>query len=211
MIKKIRKTFISGLLILIPIALTFTLIFWFISKTDSILRTPITSLLGTYIPGLGILTLLLVIFLTGLLTNNLLGRWIMKKVNNILTSLPLIKSIYGSILQILQTFTSSSNKSFSKVVMVPFPSQHTKSIGFITNDNVTVSGQQMASVFIPTTPNPSNGFLILVAPDDYEEIDMPVDQALKVVVSLGTLIPSHLKISTDETTSRSDDRNPSKS
>jgi uncharacterized membrane protein len=199
--KRIRKIFLSGLFAIIPLVITFALLYWLISKADNILRVPITSLLGMYIPGLGMITLIIIIFLIGLLTSNVLGSWIMKKVDRLFSSLPLIKSVYSSILQIMQTFTNATGKSFSKVVTVSFPSPETKSIGFITNEEVTMKGTLMAAVFVPTTPNPSNGFLLLVPEDSYEVLDIPVDQALRMIVSMGTLLPDHLSVKRELTES----------
>ncbi|MCF7941529.1 MAG: DUF502 domain-containing protein [Spirochaetia bacterium] len=199
--KRIRKIFLSGLFAIIPLVITFALLYWLISKADNILRIPITSLLGMYIPGLGMITLIIIIFLIGLLTSNVLGSWIMKKVDRLFSSLPLIKSVYSSILQIMQTFTNATGKSFSKVVTVSFPSPETKSIGFITNEEVTMKGTNMAAVFVPTTPNPSNGFLLLVPEDSYEVLDIPVDQALRMIVSMGTLLPDHLSVKRELTES----------
>ncbi len=199
--KRLRKIFLSGLFAIIPLVITFALLYWLISKADNILRIPITSLLGMYIPGLGMITLIIIIFLIGLLTSNVLGSWIMKKVDRLFSSLPLIKSVYSSILQIMQTFTNATGKSFSKVVTVSFPSPETKSIGFITNEEVTMKGTNMAAVFVPTTPNPSNGFLLLVPEDSYEVLDIPVDQALRMIVSMGTLLPDHLSVKRELTES----------
>ncbi len=191
--KRIRRLFLSGLLAIIPIAITFYLLFWLLRSADNILRNPIEHLLGTYYPGMGFASLLIIIFLIGLFTNNVLGRWFMNLINTILNRAPLINSIYGSVSQIMKTFASDKNRSFSKVVLVDFPNPDTKSIGFITNEDITFSGSQLVSVFIPTTPNPSNGFLIMVRADQYTEVDIPVDQALKMVVSMGTLLPDHLQ------------------
>lgn len=192
--KRIRRIFVSGLLAIIPMAITFALLYWIVSKADNLLRDPITRILGSYIPGMGLLALVICIFVIGLLTSNVLGRWIMKRVNKLFSSVPLIKSIYSSILQILQTFTNSGKKSFSKVVIISFPSPETQSIGFITNEEVEIQGGRHAAVFVPTTPNPSNGFLLIVPEDAYEIVDIPVEQALKMIVSMGTLIPDHLGI-----------------
>ncbi len=101
----------------------------------------------------------------------------------------------------MQTFTNATGKSFSKVVTVSFPSPETKSIGFITNEEVTMKGTNMAAVFVPTTPNPSNGFLLLVPEDSYEVLDIPVDQALRMIVSMGTLLPDHLSVKRELTES----------
>ncbi len=191
--KRIRRLFVSGLLAIIPIALTFYLLFWLVSSADNILRIPIESLLGTYFPGMGFFSLIIIIFLVGLFTSNVLGRWVMKLINNSLSKAPLIKNIYGSLLQIMQTFTKGKNKSFSKVVVVNFPNEVTKSVGFITNEEITFSHEELVSIFIPTTPNPSNGFLIMVKKGDYTEVTIPVDQALKMIVSMGTLLPEHLQ------------------
>ncbi len=191
--KKIRRLFISGLLAIIPIALTFYLLFWLVKSADNILKIPIEALLGTYYPGMGFLSLIIFIFLVGLLTSNVLGRWVMKVINNSLSKAPLIKNIYGSLLQIMQTFTNGKNKSFSKVVVVNFPNAVTKSVGFITNEEISFGEEELVSVFIPTTPNPSNGFLIMVKKGDYTEVNIPVDQALKMIVSMGTLLPEHLQ------------------
>lgn len=190
--KHLRKIFLAGLFTILPLAVTFFLIYWLVSKADAILRTPITSILGTYIPGLGFFTLLAVIFLTGLLTNNLLGRWVMRQIEKILNKLPIIKNLYGSISDIQKTFSDNPSKSFSQVALIDYPLKGTKSMGFIANKEVHMNGELYYSVFVPTAPNPTNGFLLFLKEDEIELLDIPVDVAIKMVISMGTFKPEKL-------------------
>ncbi|HRX43538.1 MAG TPA: DUF502 domain-containing protein, partial [Clostridia bacterium] len=186
--KLIRKWFLSGIAILLPAGLTAFILVWLFNLLDGILRGLITSIFGKDIPGLGLLFLLLIIFIVGMLTSNFVGGKIAGWFEKLVGKIPLIKTVYNPIRKITSGLSSDKNESFKKVVLIEFPKEGIKSIGFITNSDFSIKGSDKISVFIPTTPNPTNGFLVLADAKDVEILDVTVNEGLNMVVSMGSAI-----------------------
>ncbi len=191
--KLIRKWFLSGIAILLPAGLTAFVLVWLFNLLDGILRSLITSIFGKDIPGLGLLFLLLIIFIVGMLTSNFVGSKIAGWFEKLVGKIPLIKTVYNPIRKIASGLSSDKNESFKKVVLIEFPKEGIKSIGFITNSDFSIKGSDKISVFIPTTPNPTNGFLVLADAKDVEILDVTVNEGLNMVVSMGSAIEGDLK------------------
>jgi len=191
--KLIRKWFLSGIAILLPAGLTAFILVWLFNLLDGILRGLITSIFGKDIPGLGLLFLLLIIFIVGMLTSNFVGSKIAGWFEKLVGKIPLIKTVYNPIRKIASGLSSDKNESFKKVVLIEFPKEGIKSIGFITNSDFSIKGSDKISVFIPTTPNPTNGFLVLADAKDVEILDVTVNEGLNMVVSMGSAIEGDLK------------------
>jgi uncharacterized membrane protein len=198
MMSSLRKYLITGLLVWIPVAATFFIIKLVIDIMDmTILLLPEDlqpeNLWGFAIPGLGIILALSVLVLTGALAANLVGRQLVDLWENLLGRIPLVRNIYNAFKQIATTLLASDNKSFRKVVMVKFPSGGLWSIGFLTNGDINISSNQtksgLVSVFVSTTPNPTTGFLILVEPDRVVELNMTIEEAFKMIMSIGVILP----------------------
>ncbi len=193
-----RKYFITGLLILVPLAITAWVLNLVISTMDqSLLFVPVRwqprTLIGFDIPGLGTVLTVLIVFLTGLLTNNLVGNYVVKLWEKLLTRIPVVSSLYSSVKQVSDTLFSSSGNAFRKAVLIPYPHQNSWTIAFLTG---TPGGDvknhlvgDYVSVYIPTTPNPTSGFFLMMARKDVVELDMSVDAALKYIVSMGVVAP----------------------
>lgn len=193
-----RKYFITGLLILVPLAITAWVLNLVISTMDqSLLFVPERwqphTLFGFNIPGLGTLLTVVIIFLTGLLTNNLVGNYVLRVWEKLLKRIPLVNSLYSSVKQVSDTLLSSSGNAFRKAVMIPYPHQNSYTIAFLTG---TPGGDvknhlvgDYVSVYVPTTPNPTSGFFLMMARKDVVELDMTVDAALKYIVSMGVVAP----------------------
>ncbi len=187
--KFIRNTFLKGFFIILPIGLTVWIIAKAIEIGDSFLGTYITEISDIDIPGLGLIVAIILIFIIGLLVTGIVGRRINKIVEALFSKVPLVKSIYKPIKDIVDNFGTDKNDNFKQVVLVNYPNEHTKSIGFVTKKNVGFREDFYSAVFIPTTPNPTNGFLVYFKPSDMEELDIPVNEALKLVISLGSTSP----------------------
>jgi uncharacterized membrane protein len=189
--KTLRKTFFTGLFILIPIIITLSLIVWFFNRVDAIFRGPIEKMIGIKLIGIGILITLSVIFITGMIATNYLGKKIILFMEKTISKIPLVSTIYISIKQLIDTIFMKRNDAFKNVVLVEYPSRGIFAIGFITADapeNVSKKvGEKMKSIFIPTTPNPTSGMLIMVPVKNIIPLDMPVEVAIKLVVSGGIL------------------------
>ncbi|MFB9290926.1 DUF502 domain-containing protein [Pseudoduganella plicata] len=193
-----RKYFITGLLILVPLAITLWVLNIIISTMDqSLLFVPERwqphNLIGFDIPGLGTILTILIVFLVGLLANNLIGNYILRLWEKLLHRIPVVSSLYGSVKQVSDTLFSSSGNAFRKAVLIPYPHANSYTIAFLTG---TPGGDvknhlvgDYVSVYVPTTPNPTSGFFLMMARDQVVELDMTVDAALKYIVSMGVVAP----------------------
>ncbi|MGK5076898.1 DUF502 domain-containing protein [Janthinobacterium sp. HLX7-2] len=196
-----RKYFITGLLILVPLAITVWVLNLVIGTLDqSLLLVPQrfrpNSLFGFDIPGLGTILTILIVFLTGLLTNNLVGNYVVKLWEKLLQRIPIVNSLYSSVKQVSDTLFSSSGNAFRKAVLVPYPHQNSWTIAFLTGvpggDAANHLVGDYVSVYVPTTPNPTSGFFLMMKRSDVVELDMSVDAALKYIVSMGVVAPAEV-------------------
>jgi uncharacterized membrane protein len=189
----VKKYFITGLLIWVPLAATIWVLNLLIGTLDqSLLLLPVKyrpeALFGMRIPGLGAIVTLLIILLTGMLAANYFGRQLLALWENILARIPVVKSIYNSIKQVSDTLFSGSGDAFRKVLLVRYPHPEAWSIAFQTNVPSSVAeklGPDYVAVFIPTTPSPVNGFYFFVKKSEAIELNIKVDQALKFIISMG--------------------------
>ena len=193
-----RKYFVTGLLILVPIAITLWVLNLVIGTMDqSLLLLPEKwrpgALIGFHVPGAGAVLTLLFIFITGLLTHNYIGKKVVHWWELLLNRIPVVSSIYSSVKQVSDTLFSSSGNAFRKAVLVQYPREGTWTIAFVTG---TPGGDvknhltgDFISVYVPTTPNPTSGFFLMMPKADTIELDMSVDEALKYIVSMGVVAP----------------------
>lgn len=195
----LKKYFITGLLIWIPLALTAWVLSLIVRTMDqSLLLLPVAiqpeTLLGLYIPGIGAILTLLIVFLTGLVTANIIGQRLVRFWEGILARIPVVKSIYYSVKQISDTLFSGSGDAFRKVLLVRYPHQGAWSVAFQTSTpSRSISellDDEHIGVFIPTTPSPVNGFFFFVKKSDTFELNMTVDDALKYIISMGVVVPT---------------------
>ena len=196
-----RKYFITGLLVLVPFAITAWVLNLVISTMDQSLQflpdawKPIT-LIGVNIPGLGTILTIAIVFLTGLLANNLVGNYVVKLWERLLQRIPVVNSLYGSVKQVSDTLFSSSGNAFRKAVLLPYPHAHSYTIGFLTGvpggDVKNHLIGDFVSIYVPTTPNPTSGFFLMMERSRVVELDMSVDAALKYIVSMGVVAPEYL-------------------
>ncbi len=193
-----KKYFITGLLIWVPLAITAWVLSLIVRSMDqSLLLLPRAihpeELLGMYIPGLGALLTLVVVFLTGLVTTNIVGQKLVRFWEGVLARIPVVKSIYYSVKQVSDTLFSGSGVAFRKVLLVRYPHPEAWSVAFQTGhparDVADLLPDEHVGVFIPTTPRPVNGFFFFVKRKDVMELDMNVDEALKYIVSMGVVAP----------------------
>lgn len=196
----LRKYLIAGLLVWLPFAATVVIIKLVLDLLDkTILLLPPewqpATLLGFSIPGFGIIFATAILLLTGMLAANLFGRRLVGLWESALNRIPLVRSIYGSVKQISATILDSSGKSFRKVVTLQYPRQGVWSIGFLTNEAVHTEldeiQNRLVAVFVPTTPNPTSGFIIMAPRAEVIELDMSVEEGFKFVISMGVIMPGH--------------------
>ncbi len=185
----LRNRFLTGLFLTVPIALTVWILAKIIQWGDSFLDGPIQAIFGYKIFGLGFILSLLAILGIGILANNYIGRKLTDWIGKVFAEMPIISSIYNPIKEVVlnigNEIGSEKSSTFMKAVLVDFPRLGTQSIGFITRENVRVNGEVYNAIFVPTTPNPTTGFLMYLKPGTYQELDVPVDKALKAIITLG--------------------------
>ena len=198
-----RKYFITGLLILVPLAITLWVVNLVIGTMDKSLlllpeRWQPEVLFGFHIPGLGTILTLLIIFLTGLATRNFIGKRVVRVWEAVLIRIPVVNTIYSSVKQVSDTLFSSSGNAFRKALLVEYPRKGCWTIAFLTGipggDVKNHLQGDYVSLYVPTTPNPTSGFFLMVPRADTIELDMSVDAALKYIVSMGVVAPDHLPL-----------------
>jgi len=193
--KKLRAQFITGILIIVPIGAAILILRWLFLTLDNILQPVAESLLGYTIPGLGVGITVVLIYLAGLVATNVIGRRLIRYGESLLARVPLFRYLYTGIKQILQSFATPGEGGFLQVVLVEFPKKGMRAIGFVTSESRVESGEKLLSVFIPTSPNPTSGYLEIVRENDIIKTDISIDDALKMVLSAG-------KVSLQEVTDR---------
>ena len=203
-LSKIRSYFLTGVIITAPVGLTFYVAILFIGFVDSRVRNIIPekyhydNLLPIEIPGIGLLFVFILLTFIGFLTAGLIGRFIIKLGERIISRLPIIRSVYGALKQIFESVLASSSKSFREVVLIEYPRKGVWAIGFITGDTKgevqNATKENMVNVFLPTTPNPTSGFLLFVPRKDVIILDMNVEEGIKMVISGGIVTPKQKKI-----------------
>jgi uncharacterized membrane protein len=194
----LRKYFISGLLVWLPIVVTLLVLKFLmdlLSKSLLLLPTELQPdvLLGFHVPGIGAILTLVIIFITGLLVANFIGSRLVAMGDALMARIPLVRSVYTGVKQVTQTLFTPGGQSFRKVLLVEFPSAGMWSIAFQTGEvSPEIEGvlnESMVSYFVPTTPNPTSGYLIMAPRSKVIDLDISVDQALKMVISLGVVQP----------------------
>ncbi len=201
-----KKYLIAGLLVWLPLAITIWVLSWLLSALDGVFQ----SLLGATqavlpavtheaieqlrrVPGLGVLVLAAGLIFTGVFVTNIFGQWWVRQWDRILYKIPIVKSIYSSVKQVSDTLFSSNGNAFREAVLVQYPRQGAWTIAFVTGaPSGEVAGKlpgNMLSVYVPTTPNPTSGFFLMMPRADVVALQMSVDEALKYVISMGVVAP----------------------
>ena len=193
-----KRYFITGLLIWVPLGITFWVLRLLIGTMDqTLLLLPKSfrpeAIFGFYIPGFGVILTLLVVFLTGLFTTNIIGQRLLMFWEGLLSRIPVVKSIYYSVKQVSDTLFSSNGEAFRKALLVQYPREGSWTVAFLTGqpggDVANHLQGDHVSVYVPTTPNPTSGFFLIMPRKDVIELDMSVDDALKYIISIGVVPP----------------------
>jgi uncharacterized membrane protein len=183
--KKLRAQFLAGILIVVPIIIAILVLVWLFNYIDNIAQPVAKSLTGRTIPGLGFGIMVLLIYLTGLVATSLIGKRLIRYGESLLARVPMFRYIYTSIKQIMEAFAAPRESGFLQVVLVEFPKQGMRVIGFVTSESRVESGENLLNVFIPTSPNPTSGYLEIVRESDIIRTNISIDDALKMVLSGG--------------------------
>jgi uncharacterized membrane protein len=197
--KNIQKYLIAGLLVWLPVLVTVLLFRFLITLMDqTLILLPLQirpeSLLGFSIPGLGLILTLLVLLVTGVLAANIVGRTMVSFGEKILKRIPVVRSVYSAAKNFSELVFSETGQSFKKVLLIQYPRKGVYSLAFQTSTALgevqDKTGKDMVCTFVPTTPNPTSGYIIILPKEDVIEMDMNVDEAFKMIVSLGVVVPS---------------------
>jgi uncharacterized membrane protein len=196
----VRKWLLAGLLVVVPVAITIGVLQWIIGTLDqTLLILPVAwrpdSLIGFHIPGFGVLLTLTILLTVGAVVSNFLGKKLVTWGDQMVSRIPVVRSIYSSVKQVSDTLFSPSGNAFRTAVLVQWPRPDVWTIGFVTGQpggEVTkyLIGEYL-SVYVPTTPNPTGGYFVMLRKSDCIELKMSVDEALKYVISMGVVVPGN--------------------
>jgi uncharacterized membrane protein len=202
----VKKYILTGLLVWLPLVITIWVLksvigtlddvfAWFVVVAQTVLPVSIHPVLADLqrVPGLSVIILVTALWLTGVAVTNMVGQWLLNQSNRLFSNIPIVKSIYNSVRQVSDTLFSSSGQAFREAVLVQYPRAGSWTIAFVTG---RPSGEvadklitEMLTVYVPTTPNPTSGFMLIVPRDEVMPLDMSVDEALKYIISMGVVAP----------------------
>jgi len=206
-IKRLRRYLVAGLLIWAPLAVTFVLLRFAVNIMDKTLaiipqQYRPDELLGFHIPGLGVILTFVVLFITGMLAANFVGRYVVGGWESLLDRIPIVRTIYGGAKNFAEIVFSDSNDSFKRVLLIEYPRKGIYSLAFQTSSELGEvqgrTGEDVICCFVPTTPNPTSGYVVMLPRSDVTVLDMDVDEALKMIISLGVVVPTWRKDQTGE-------------
>lgn len=205
---RVRKYLITGLLVWLPLAITVWVMSWLVGMLDGIFAGllsgveavlpsggphPLIDRLRT-IPGLGVILVFLTLLLTGIVVSNVAGRWLVRQWDRLFANIPFIKSIYNSVKKVSHTLFSNDGKAFRTAMLIQYPRAGAWTIAFQTGEPEGEAAQHLGagyvSVYVPTTPNPTSGFFLMLPRSEVIELDMSVDEALTYVISMGSVAPA---------------------
>jgi len=195
----LKRWFFTGLILLVPILVTIYLFLAIVRSMDGLIHLIPTAwqpdvLIGFHIPGLGIVLTLLVILLTGMLGASFIGRWLVRMGESIVERIPLVRSVYGALKSVLETVLRDNQDSFRRVVLVEYPRHGSYALGFISGSGhgevQDKTEEKVVTVFVPTAPNPTSGFLLYIPENETTPLDMSVEDGMKCVISAGVITPN---------------------
>ena len=196
----LRKWLVAGLLAIVPVAVTLAVLRWIVNTLDATLQILPAGwqpdrLIGYHIPGFGVLLTLAILLIVGAIVSNFFGRKIVQWGDQLVTRIPVVRSIYSSVKQVSDTLFSPGGNAFRTAVLVQWPRADVWTIGFVTGApggdvRTYLRGEEYLSVYVPTTPNPTGGYFVMLRKSDCIELKMSVDEALKYVVSMGVVVPA---------------------
>ncbi|SJZ96223.1 DUF502 domain-containing protein [Selenihalanaerobacter shriftii] len=193
MLKNLRNYLITGIIILLPLIVTIYIVTNIFSAVDGVLRPVVELIIGRSIYGLGFMLTLGVILGVGAIGTNVLGKRLIDYGEKILTKIPLVRNIYLTVQQLINALFLKNKTAFRKVVMIEYPRKGIYQVGFLTSQGMgeiqSNTDEEVINIFIPTTPNPTSGMLILVPKEDVTYLDMTVEEGLKLIISGGTVVP----------------------
>ncbi|MEW7977777.1 MAG: DUF502 domain-containing protein [Candidatus Sedimenticola endophacoides] len=199
----LRRYLVAGLLVWVPLGVTLLVVRVLVNWLDGTLLLPPDyrpeAWLGFTIPGLGVVLSIAIVFVTGVLAANLFGRSLVALWERLLARIPLVRSVYSGAKQLAETMFSDAGESFRKVLLVEFPRKGVWTLAFLTGTEMgeaqRKTGRQVVNVYVPTTPNPTGGYFVMLPREDVVELEMSVDDGLKMLMSMGAVVPDAARVS----------------
>jgi uncharacterized membrane protein len=196
LLKKIQTVFIAGLIVVVPIGLTVWILIWIFNGVEGLLAPVVAWIFERFgaepVAGVGFGITVVLIFVVGAITTNFIGKRLVRWGESMLAKVPIARHLYVAFREVFRGFSEENASSFLAVVLVEFPAKGMRTIGFITYEDVDKDGRPLINVFIPTTPNPTSGFLEILHEEDIIRTSIPVEDALKMVISGGRMSPHGL-------------------
>ena len=195
----IKRWFFTGLILLVPLMVTFYIFMNVVSSMDNLIHLiPYAwqpdQLLGFHIPGLGVLFTLIIVLITGMLGTSFIGRWVVRTGESVVERIPLVRAGYGALKNVLETVLRDNQDSFRRVVLVEYPRKDCYALGFVSGTGhgevQQATKENVLTVFVPTAPNPTSGFLLYIPEKDTTPLSMTVEDGMKCVISAGVITPS---------------------
>jgi uncharacterized membrane protein len=194
--KKLRRIVLSGLAILLPTVITLWVLYKLFVFLDSILRSLIATHTGVDVPGIGVAAIVVIVLLTGLLASNFIGKKLLGWYNRVLDRIPVLSTIYKTLKQVSEAVLQDQAEGFKRVGLVEFPRRGSYCVGFITSEGFGMGLPEVeegsVTVFVPTSPNPTSGFMMVVPASDVRELDMSVEEGIRMIVTAGMVAERHI-------------------
>lgn len=187
-----RDIFLTGILAAIPVVVTYLIFRWLFDVLDGIFQPAIRYLTGQTLPGAGLVALVVLVYVLGLVATNVVGRRLVHGINALLSRTPVIQYVYSAATEVVTAVRGLKQVPFKRVVVVEFPKVGNYSLGFVTGKPIDFKGEPKIPLFIPHTPNPMTGFLVMIAAEDIIDTDITVDEAMRMVLSGGLLSPDSI-------------------
>ena len=209
LLRRVRNLFVSGLIAVLPLGATFYVLYWLYGLVDRIVGRDTTfglaveATFGRWVPGMGIIVMIFIIFLVGFVVRNVLGRSVHGWVERIVLTVPGIRKMYGTFKQLFNAVLDrESATSFSKVVLFEYPKENLYVFGLVTNEELgavqEITKDESIMVYVPTSPNPLSGYLVVVPKQAVTEVNIPVEDALSMIMSSGSALPDGLRSASDQ-------------
>ena len=190
--KNIGGHFGAGVLVVVPIAITVGILYWLFINLDNVLQPAIEAIWGRPLPGVGVGLAIILVYVVGIIASNVFGKRLVHWGESLLAQVPIFRQLYRGVKQILESFSRPRRTGFMQVVLIEFPRKGMQAFGFVTNEMRDESGRRRLNVFIPTSPNPTTGFLQVVKEEEITPTNISVESALKMIVSAGRVLPKEV-------------------
>jgi uncharacterized membrane protein len=186
----LRNQFLIGLVMAVPLVVTYLVLAWLFDTVDNVLQPVIRFVTGYSLPGAGLVAGLVLIFIIGLISSNVFGKQLIRFGESMLNRIPLVRTLYSSIKQVMENFSINGKTGLLQVVLVEYPRKGIMSIAFVTCETLDKAGKKLLTLLIPMAPNPLSGFVVIVSEEEVLRTGMKVDDALRLMITCGAVMPA---------------------